>query len=405
MPSGQSINKTTSIIKQSALGTPGAGAGATVLTRSSAVFSAPSDTFESNVITGHQQSTGIGYGMKKPSGKVESLLSTETWKLLFAGLLRRDFAAGGTTGALTNVTAAVTAGASGTFTRAAGSFLTDGFKIGDVIRWSGWTTGGVANNAHNFIITALTALVMTGTMLDGVAVGAKAAGDSVTGVVQGKKTFAPISAQTNDYFTVEEWHSGLVRSELFTDAKVGSIALGLPATGNSTFGADILALARSRGNTRILTTPTETTFREMVAVNGKLYLAATGITNCTGVQFTLSDSAAHGAPVVGANSAADVVRSTIKLSGQFTAKFDGITIQDIYEAQSAVSLFGVITEDNTPTSAFFAFSMGKIKLTNDAPDDGMEIIRTYPFVSEWNDAGGVALSFDQTIFTCQDSQL
>lgn len=402
---GQSINKTTSIIKQSALGVPGAGAGASVMTRITTPLQAPSDTFESPVITTHQQSTGVSFGMKKPTGKVDSLLSTETWKLLLAGMLRRDFAAGGTTGALTNVTAAVTSGASGTFTRAAGSFLTDGFKVGDVIRWTGWATTGVPNNNHNFIIQTLTATVMTGTMLDGVAVGPKASGDSVTGSVQGKKTFAPSTAQTNDYFTVEDWHSVLARSELFTDGKPSSIAIGLPATGNATFGADMLFLARSRGSSRILTTPTEPTFREMTAVNGKLYLASTGITNCTGVQFTITDSATHGGPIVGSNNAGDISRSTVKVSGQFTGKFDSVTIQDIYEAQSLVNLFGVITEDNTPTSAFLAFSMGAIKITNDAPDDGLEIIRTYPFVAEWNAAGGAALAFDQTILTVQDSQL
>lgn len=405
MPVAQSINKTVSIIKQSALGTPGAGAGATVMTRTSAVWAAPSDTFESPVITTHQQSTGIGYGLKKPTGKIDSLLSTETWKLLFAAMLRKDFVAGATTGALTNVTAAVTAGASGTFTRAAGSYLTDGFKVGDVLRWTGWTTTGVPNNAHNMIITALTATVMTVEAIDGVAIGPKASGDSVTATLQGKKTFAPISAHTNDYFTVEEWHSGLTRSELFTDAKPTSIALGLPATGNSTISADMVALARSRGGSRILTTPTEATFREMVAVNAKLYLAATKVTNLTGVQLTLADGSAHGAPVVGANASSDIPRNIIKVTGQFTAKFDGVTIQDIYEAQSAVNLFGVVSEDNTPTSAFFAFSLGKLKLTNDAPDDGLEIVRTYPFTAEWNDVGGAALTFDQTIMTVQDSQL
>lgn len=405
MAVAQSINKTVAIIKQAGLGVPGAGAGATVLTRSSAVFQAPSDTFESNVITTHQQSTGVALGLKKPTGKVDSLLSTETFKLLIAGMMRKDFVAGATTGALTNVTAAITTGASGTFTRAAGSFLTDGFKVGDVVRWVGWTTTGVPNNNHNFVISALTATVMTGTMIDNVAVGAKAAGDSVTCSFQGKKTFAPVTAQTNDYFTIEEWHSGLVRSELFTDAKPSNLAFGWPASGNSTFSADMVALARARSGARVLTAPTEPPFREMTAVNGKLFVASTGVTNLTGVQWTVADSAAHGAPVIGANAAGDVVRSTIKVSGQFTAKFDSITIQDLYEANNPINLFGVIAEDGTPTSAFMAFSMGKLRLTNDAPDDGLEIVRTYPFTAEWNDLGGAALAFDQTILTMQDSQL
>lgn len=399
------VVKTTSIKKQAGLGVPASGAGGSVLTRSSSTFSAPSDTFESPVITQHQQSTGVAYGMKKPAGKVDSLLSTETWQLPIAAMLRKDFAAGATTGALTNVTAAVTAGASGTFTRAAGSFLTDGFKVYDVVRWTGWATTGVPNNAHNFIITALTATVMTGTMLDGVAVGAKAAGDSVTATVQGKKSLAPITGQTNDYFSVEDWYINVSKSELFTDAKPSNIAVGLPATGNATLSVDWVALARVRDVVRVLTTPTEPTFREMTAVNGKFYINAAGVTNCTGFQFTISDGASHGSAVISSNNAADISRGVIKVSGTFTGKFDSTTIQAFYDGQTAVSAGCVITEDNTPASAFMAFSLGKIKITNDSPDDGQEIIRTYPFTAEWNDAGGAALAFDQTILSAQDSQI
>ena len=51
------------------------------------------------------------------------------------------------------------------------------------------------------------------------------------------------------------------------------------------------------------------------------------------------------------------------------------------------------------------FTMGRIKLTGDAPDDGEKsILRTYPFTAELNSAGGAALAWDQTIITIQDSQ-
>jgi hypothetical protein len=46
-----------------------------------------------------------------------------------------------------------------TFTRAAGSYLTDNFAVGMVVSWTGFVNAG--NNLTNVTITALTALVMT----------------------------------------------------------------------------------------------------------------------------------------------------------------------------------------------------------------------------------------------------
>jgi len=55
--------------------------------------------------------------------------------------------------------ATVTVASAGkTFTRAAGSFLADGFAVGDAVQWSGFTNAG---NNVTVIITALTATVMT----------------------------------------------------------------------------------------------------------------------------------------------------------------------------------------------------------------------------------------------------
>ena len=406
MTVAQGINKVTSIKKQAALGTPGAGAGGSVLSRRTSVFSAERDTFESDVIVTHQQSTGVSYGMKKASGKLDSLLSTETFQLLLAAILRKDFAAGATTGALTNVTAATTGGATGTYTRAVGDFLTSGFKVGDVIRWTGWATTGTPNNSRNFLLTGVTALVLTGLHLDGTAVGAKAAGDSVTGVVQGKKTFAPSSAHTNDYFTVEEWYADLVKSETFTDARVNSVSVNLPASGNATFSADFLALGRTLGAAQVLTTPTEPAFREMSATNGKLYVNGAAVGDCTGVQLTINAGGAVDGPVLGSNNGIDVSRGRIKVTGSFSALFDSTTLQTLYDTEASVSLMAVITDDETATSAFMAFTLGAIKLTGDAPDDGEKsITRSYPFTAEYNAAGGTSLAWDKTIMTVQDSQL
>jgi hypothetical protein len=150
------------------------------------------ETYQSNEINSNRQVADFRHGVQSIEGSVAGELSPGAYNLFMAAILRKAWAAGVTTGAITDVTAAATTGAAGTFTSAAHDFLADGFKVGDVVRWSGFAGGGAtANNAHNFMITAITALVMTVVGLDGVPPVADAAGDSVTCVATGKKVWIP----------------------------------------------------------------------------------------------------------------------------------------------------------------------------------------------------------------------
>jgi len=403
MTIANTINKITSIKKQTALGAAASGSGGSVLTRNSSVFSSPRDTFESNVITAHQQSTGVGLGMKRPTGMVDSLLSNETFALLFAGILRKDFTA---TTALTTLSLTIAGTGPYTLTRSAGDFLAGGIKVGDVFRITAGTYVNAVNRDNNFLATAVTATVITFVTLNGTTAVAEGPIASSTVTVFGKKSIAPVSSQTNDYFTIEEWYSDLSRSEVFADARINKIDVALPATGNATFKADFLQISRTATGARVLTTPTEPTFREMTAVNGKLYVNGAAQAIATGVNFTIDSGGQHTGPVIASNSAPDISRNSTKVSGTFTAFFDSVTLQALFDAQTRISLIVAVAEDTTNNSAFMAFTFGKITLTGDAPDDpGRGISRTYTWVAEYNDAGGAALNWDSTIMTVQDSQL
>lgn len=399
------IRKQTTFKKQAGLGTPAIGAGGQILRRETSVFNLNKSNFESTEIVSHQQSTGTRHGMQSPTGKIAGLLSPGTYKLFMATGLRKDFVTGVNTTALTNVTAATTGGATGTFTRAAGSYLTDGFKQGDVVTWSGWTTGGVPNNAHNFVITGLTATVMTVTAIDGVAVGAKASGDSVTGTVKGKKTLAPLTGHTNDYFTFEEWYPDISQSELYTDGKLGQMMFDLPANGNSKATFDFMALGYATNAAEQFTTPaTETTTGLISSVTGDLIINGVPMATVTGLQMTVSEGAANVGPVVGSVFAPDISVGWIKVTGSFTAYFQDATLPTAYLNESVIGLNMVCSVDNTPNSDVIVFTIGQMKLTSSTPDDGPKaILRTYSFVAQLNTAGGAALAQDQTILTIQDS--
>lgn len=63
-------------------------------------------------------------------------------------------------GKATGMTVTASSGAK-TFTRAAGNWITDGFAVGDVVWFFGFTAGPAVMNGANFTITVLTDTVMT----------------------------------------------------------------------------------------------------------------------------------------------------------------------------------------------------------------------------------------------------
>lgn len=400
----QGLFKQLAFGKQTALGTPKTGAGGQLLRRKTSVFTATKDTTSNDEIISHRQDTGITFGMKKTAGKIDGNLSPGTYSVLMAGALMADFAATSPMTVGTDCTSSATAPQ---FVDGSSGFLTAGLKVGDVVRFTGFTTTAVGNNSRNFWITALTANNMTGIFLDGSAVLAKTETGSVVCTVVGKKSKVPTTGHTNDFFTFEEWYSDKARSEMFSDCKVNQLAIGIPAAGPATIGLDIVGLgARTLAGTQSFTTPaSETTTDVVQAANGAIYLNAALAGHVTTLSLTLDRGITPIGASIGSRVSPDVNQGRVKVSGSFTAMFDDATIQSLYDAETAVSLCVVATADTSATADFVGFSMGRIKLTGDAPDDGEKaIMRTYPFTAEINGAGGAALAFDKTILTIQDSQ-
>lgn len=401
----EGINKQTIYERQAGRGLPGGGAGGQILRRRTSVFTLAKDSYESDEIVSHQQSTGGRHGMRRTTGRVAGLLSPGTYADFFESALRRNFTAGVTTGALITVTAATPGGGVVTFTRTAGSYLTDGFKIGRVVRAAGYTTTGVANNARNFFITDLTALVMTGFFLDGSAGGAKAAGDSVTISEVGSVTYAPTTGHTNDWYTFEEWYPDVPKSELFTDCQVGTIGVGMPASGNCTCDLDFVGLDRQIfGAQQFVGPAAENDTEILTAVQGILRVNGSTVTNLTGLTLSVATGATLNGPVAGTNTAPGISRGRIRVTGQFTAQDDTDDLSVLYDDETVTSIHMVMTEDNTATSGFVAFSLYRVKLGGDTPDDGEKgIVRTYPFVAEYNGLGGAGTAYEKSIMAVQDS--
>lgn len=112
------------------------------------------DTLTSNELDGSRETTSIRTGNKQVSGEYAIELSSKSQDDWLAGALGSTWRSGVSLSGL-SITVAP---AGKTFTRATGSFITDGVGAGDLIAFTDLT----GDNAKPFIVTAVTATVVTG---------------------------------------------------------------------------------------------------------------------------------------------------------------------------------------------------------------------------------------------------
>ena len=130
MPIAAGVFKQLAYKAETVYGTIPSASGAQSLRRVSSDLSLTKDTYQSNEIRADQQIADFRHGVRRVSGKVTGELSPRTYQDFFAAALRRNFSAG-VSATSVSLTIAGT-GPTYTITRATGSYLTDGFKVGDV---------------------------------------------------------------------------------------------------------------------------------------------------------------------------------------------------------------------------------------------------------------------------------
>lgn len=373
------------------------------------------ETYTSDEIRADRQLGDINIGPQDGNGACNGELTPETYELFEAAVLRKVFIAGSSDAANVLVAAAATSGAAGTFTRSdgGGSWITDGFKLGDVVQQTGWTTDGVPNNTHNFLITALTATIMTVLAIDGTPPAAKAVGDPVTTTVTGQKCWIPATGHTEDWFTIEHNYSDVDLSEVFWDCKPTSMAVKAPATGIPTVDFNILGLQMTpmaSGESPYFTGPTVITTTEAVH-SGKAVVLVSGVeqTLATGIDFEIIGNNSAMAPVIGTNVKPGISDGRVEITGNLSILFEDDTIAGYFRAETEVSIFVVLPVSGDADAEFVAFSIHVAKLTGAAKDGDNEIAHSIPFTAKFNSSGddGVTCTVNTlaTSLSMQDSTL
>jgi hypothetical protein len=400
------VGKKVAYKKEVTFGVDPAAGGAQYLRRVTSTIDLAKDTYQSAELRTDYQVADMRHGMRKVGGNLKDELSCGTFKDWLAAIARAAWVAGTaiTTGALTTISSQV--GPPGTITRSAGSFITDGFRVGDIITMSGWATTMTGANATAYQIMAVTATVMT---LDGLTPAAfalvtKAAGDSVTVLRSTSKVMVPLSGHTDDSFTIEHQYTDIVQSERFNGCKMNSLDIQLPATGIATMDWNVMGQnAQSVASTGYFTTPTApTTTGVMAAVNGQLIY--NGVVNAlvTSASIKIEGGMSVGA-VVGSNQTPSVFPGRVRVSGQLGIYFqDAATGRDDFWNEATPSLsIAMASDGGILPASIFVITMPKIKLGGFTRADGEQgIIATAPFTALLPAA---TTGLDTTTISFQDS--
>lgn len=401
MPIATGIAKQTRYKQEVTYNTAPGASGAQLLRRVESTIGVEKDTYQSAELRSDYQISDFRHGTRRTMGSIKGELSPRTYSDFIGAALRRDFAA---VTAIAGASITIAGAGPYTITRAAGSFLTDGVKAGDVIRLSVGTFN--ANNLlKNIYVVSLTGTVLTVIVPNGSTLTAEGPIASATVTVFGKKTFTPATGHTDKSFSIEHWFSDAALSELYTGCKISSLDLALPPTGMATIDVGLMGSGGiTTASSAYYTSPTAaTTTGIAAAVNGVLYIGGSAVATCTGLSLKV-DGGYSGDPVVGSNIMPSIFAGRVNVTGQFSAYFDSATYRDAFLNESELAISVVLTSDNTAASDFVAITVPRIKLGSAQRSDGEKgLMLTSDFQALFNGLGGAGTSSEQTTLSIQDS--
>lgn len=387
---------------QTALGTKASTNSAQILRRVTSNLELRKNTFQSNEIRTDYQISDFRHGTKYVEGNLNGEISPGTYKDFFAAALRRDFAA---VTALTGLSITITGSAAPyTITRGSGSFLTDGIKVGDVVKF---TAGSFAapNTGKNLFVASVAALTLTVYPLNNSSMTAEGPIATATLTVVGKKTYVPTTSHTNKYFTFEHWFSDISESESFVDCKVNTVGVAITPTGMATVDFGFIGRSQDLAASQYFSSPTAATTTGIVAgANGLLMVGGATVGNVTGISFDINGNMTR-EDVIGSTSSPDIFAGSVLVSGQLTILFEDDTYSQMFEDETEASVAVALTTSNDAAADFVSFVMPRIKVGGNSKDDGQKgIVQTLPFTALLDGTGGAGTDSEQSTIVIQDSQ-
>jgi hypothetical protein len=265
-----------------------------------------------------------------------------------------------------------------TFTRSAGSFVTDGFAVGDVIQ-----VAGCSNSANNgtFVVSNVAALVLTCSTASGLVDETSAAGRVIATNVRPSFTFERQHLINGFYFpfrgTVVTSFEISGKANANVDVKFGLTSASVGDEARSTLFSTLTAA----GDEEISTTWTGTVKKD-----------GTTLTALTGWSLK-ADPGMSEASVCGSEDLYDITPGTVAVTGSLEMIFDSYELYTAYRNETAVTFqTNVTTEDGT-----YTFDVSNARITKfGAPSTEDGLTKVTVDYEGYNDATNTALKITRT---------
>jgi len=314
------------------------------------------ENLQSEELRSDRQITDLRHGARQVGGDIEFELSHGSLDDALQAVLM------GTWGTAKDTTTTSISAAVGSFARAAGSFTTDGFAVGDIVTASGFTNAG---NNGRFLVTAVVPLTLTVTALGGQTMAVEAAANRR--IVQ---RAAVRAGTTRRSFTIERFFADLTSAQKpyhrFTGCEFNNLELQINANAMVTgkFGVIGRDLALDTAVIAGSTYPAATTTSPFDSFSGSLMEGGTVIGTVTEVQLKL-ENGLEPRYVVGDKRTAQPSSKRSNLSGNLTVYFENSTMLEkfINETESSVELELVDAANNK-----YTIYLPRIKYTGGQPD-------------------------------------
>ena len=360
------INKLITLKKEVTWGLKPANTGGQLMPRVTGSFRPSIPSYQSALLNPSQQMRDSRHGTHSAVGNLQSELMCGAYKELFAAGLRRDFGTTAiTTTALTNVTVSTGIPA---FARAAGSFLTDGFKRGMIVDV---TNPDEPLNSGSAIVLSVSALELDAVLLSGDAWVAQPSGDSITISQRGEWTYTPQTGHTNDSFTAEEWLSDITVSQITLGLVLNTFSISLSPNGMVGATFDFMGKGfETPSDTRYFSSPAAVPSEgTMSSASGVAFIDGSKSCRLTSMTLNVNNNVTMEDMVLCAGKGARS-RGKVLASGSATFVIDNEDLLVKFVEEQEIEFIAVLTAQDGEALGFFA---PRLKINDASYDDGEKV--------------------------------
>lgn len=337
---------------QSALGTQASGAGAKILRQTGGQGGRLSKaSIESMEVRNDGMSTRGRHGSQKTAGAYTHEFSIGSIDDILEAVMRGTYSAANlaiTQSAMTSITTGTS-----TIVAAAGSWITEGLRVGDIIRLTGHSTA--ANNSRNLRITGLTALTITVAET----LTADAVADATFTVTRtGRKLINPAAGSlVKRYFTLEEYEADIDQSELLDDFVWTSIRFSGQSNGHLMADPGGVGTGKfatlATGSAPHFTSPAESTGLPLAVLDGSLLVGGTNVVDLTSFDLTI-DIVGNAPDIAFSKFAPDIFTGQMQVSMNLTALRQDLLKVDAFVDETPMSLHLLAVENETEPEDFLS---------------------------------------------------